>query len=637
MIGKVVGRDIPKFKHRWFGTIDVEADGKTYTLYTAGVAKWLFEGDKVEIVIKSKPKEIKGSLTLLFEDYELYRYYGREKVKIWPYWFKEVKYPRYSPFGNVLYEYRIRAREAVFESDFEAIAELEQYHYASEKEKIALWRCDGCERFFEANVKQECPYCGSDDVHIVEIKGSTPASRFLILELAEREEYEPKVVAYVRVDPPIPLMHRRLPDGRVVRNIREKVFPYSWFHPVYSPELVMKQKYKEFRKRFGKKIARQKVWEIAIWEAMRRSNTACSRIARVVVHPDYRSDGLGMLAVKLAVEWISERRVPEMKKRKHLVETIAQMARFNPFFEKVGFKYVWDTASGRPVLYYPITDRAREVIDKFLKEDEFARMHGGKLCVSRYGKVEPLKSPIVFRNVSKVFESHLDLSKLDSDVRDLLSAFGVRHRVIERHVIRNATFEINPGEVVVVVGASGAGKTTLLRLILGAVAGIDGELYRPTSGSIEAPKAKVGVIIQQEFEPEFGDESILEHVYEKVGDLYVAVEILNKAGLSDAVLYRARYRELSTGQKERAKIASVLAERPSLLLIDEFASHLDTLTAMRVARKVAEIVRNAGITLVAVTHRREVIDALEPDKIIYVGYGITKVEPGSKRGPSSEA
>ncbi len=630
MIGKVVGREIPKFKHRWFGTIDVEVEGKTYTLYTAGVAKWIFEGDRVEIKVKSKPKEIKGSLTLLFDDYELYRYYGREKVKVWPYWMKDVKYPRYSPFGSKLYEYKIRAREAVFESDFEAIAELEQYHYASEKEKIALWRCDDCETLFEANVKQSCPNCGSEDVHIVEIKGSTPASRFLILELAERMEYEPKVVAYVRVDPPIPLMYRRLPDGRIVRNIRERVFPYSWFHPVYSPELMMKQKYKEFRKRFGRKIARQKIWEIAIWEAMRVSNTACSRIARVVVHPDYRSDGLGMLAVKLAVEWIEERRVPEMKKKKHLVETIAQMARFNPFFEKVGFKYVWDTASGRPVLYYPITDRAKELIEKFLKEDEFAKMHGGRLCVSRYGRVSPLQKPIVFRNVSKVFESHLDVSRLEKEVRELLSAFGVRHRVIERHVIRNATFEINPGEIVAVVGASGAGKTTLLRLILGAVSDVEGNMYKPSSGEIEAPKAKVGVIIPQEIEPEFGDESILEHVYGKTGDLYVAVEILNRAGLSDAVLYRAKYRELSTGQRERARIASVLAERPSLILIDEFASHLDTLTAMRVARKVGEIVRGAGITLVAVTHRKEVIDALEPDKIIYVGYGITRVEKHSK-------
>jgi len=50
---------------------------------------------------------------------------------------------------------------------------------------------------------------------------------------------------------------------------------------------------------------------------------------------------------------------------------------------------------------------------------------------------------------------------------------------------------------------------------------------------------------------------------------------------------------------------------------------------MRVARKIGQIARQAGITLVAITHRKEVIDALEPDKVIYVGYGITKVEERS--------
>ncbi|NJF26210.1 ATP-binding cassette domain-containing protein, partial [Thermococcus sp. Bubb.Bath] len=136
-----------------------------------------------------------------------------------------------------------------------------------------------------------------------------------------------------------------------------------------------------------------------------------------------------------------------------------------------------------------------------------------------------------------------------------------------------------------------------LRLILGAAKGYWEEKYRPSEGEISVPEnVKVSVLIPGEFEPSFGSESILEHVYRKIRDLNAAVEVLNRAGLSDAVLYRAKFGELSTGQKERAKIASLLAEKPNLLLMDEFAAHLDTLTAMRVAKKVAEIIREAGIT-----------------------------------------
>ena len=132
-------------------------------------------------------------------------------------------------------------------------------------------------------------------------------------------------------------------------------------------------------------------------------------------------------------------------------------------------------------------------------------------------------------------------------------------------------------------------------------------------------------------EPEFGDEAILEHIFRKTEDEALAVEILNRAGLSDAVLFRAKYYELSTGQKERAKIASLLAEKPNLLLIDEFAAHLDKLTAMRVAKKLADLAREAGITLILVTHRTEIIKALRPDKIIFVGYGTARLATEAER------
>jgi len=272
------------------------------------------------------------------------------------------------------------------------------------------------------------------------------------------------------------------------------------------------------------------------------------------------------------------------------------------------------------VLMYPLTQEAKEYLDRYFREDPYAPKE--PLWKPSYGKVEKLEGPIVFKNVTKVFESELDIKGLPEEIQDLLKAFGVRHRVIQRPVLRNLNFQINPGEIVAVVGASGAGKTTLLRLILGAIRGYWEEKYRPTSGKIEVPKnAKVSALIPGEMEPEFGSETILEHVYRKVRDLNAAVEILNRSGLSDAVLYRAKFSELSTGQKERAKIASLLAERPNVLLIDEFAAHLDTLTAMRVARKVSEIAREAGITAIIITHRPEVVKALDPDKVLFVGYG----------------
>ncbi|MET1123808.1 MAG: GNAT family N-acetyltransferase [Archaeoglobaceae archaeon] len=615
MIARVVRHELPKHKHRWFGVVELD---NGLTLYMSGIAAWMFEGDVVEVRIKNEPKEIHGKKILFFDDYELYRLYDGEKVKVWDVFSKVVELSRHNFGGKEVYRYRILAREAVYERDFERIAELEQYHYASQKSRVALWKCYDCGKLIESNTKPRCE-CGSGNVHIVEIKGSTPASRFLIFELLDRLPFEPDVVAYVRVDPPVPLMHRKV-DGRIVENIREKVFPKEWFENVFSPERELEELFKELRKRFPLKIARRELWERASEDAMRRCNSAASRIARVVVHPDYRADGLGTLAVKTAVEWIRERRVPEMRMKKHLVETIAQMARFNPFFEKAGFYYLWDTASGKPVLYKPLSEEAERYVKRFLETDEVAKVHRGRLCVSRYGRVEMLKK-LKFENVSKLFTTILDVEALHPDVRLVLESFGVKQRVVERYVLRNVNLEIKPGEVVAVVGASGSGKTTLLRLIVGSALGIEDDAYRPNEGKVEVEASSVAALIPAELEPEISEKSVLEQVYEITGDIYLAVEILNRAGISDAVLYRARFHELSTGQKERFKLALCLAKKPSLMIIDEFAAHLDEMTAVRVARKISEIARESGITLIAVTHRKEVLEALSPDRILYVGYG----------------
>ncbi|MFX6755299.1 ATP-binding cassette domain-containing protein, partial [Acinetobacter baumannii] len=77
------------------------------------------------------------------------------------------------------------------------------------------------------------------------------------------------------------------------------------------------------------------------------------------------------------------------------------------------------------------------------------------------------------------YRSHLDLSDLSPEVQETLAAFGVKARVLERAILREADLEVPPGSVVALAGASGAGKTTLLRLLLGEP---------PDGGEVEVPE-----------------------------------------------------------------------------------------------------------------------------------------------------
>ncbi len=607
---RVVQVEIKAPTYRYAGFVRVEDEtGRAYRLPMVGtVAQWLQEGHVYALTLDD-PESI------TFENYRL-----AGQVPIWPLFRRTYTHERRAPLsGHVLYAYTVVAREAQFERDYEAIVELEQYHYASDEEIIARWYCESCGRYEDANARPWCEACRRP-MRFHDLKSATRASRFLVLELETRALYEPQYVGYVRVDPPLPLMHRRLPDGRVEKHIREKVFPPEWFAHPFHPEVQVKEKHLSW-------------WE-AQGVALREARSPVARLARVVIHPDYRVDGLGQLALRVLMDWLRERWVPDMRVAKEAIETVAMMARYNPFMEKAGFRYLWDTASGRPVLYYPLGEEARRHIEQFLSTDPVAKEHGGRLYRPLFTIDEPLAGPIELRNVRKVYTNRLSVEEVSGPVRDLLEAFGVRHRVIQKHVLRRVTATFPPGSVNVILGASGSGKTTLLRVIYGAMTGAQDPLYQADGGEIRVPEnARPAVLLPGELEPDFGDAPVAEVLYRLTGSERLAVELLNYAGISDAVLYRAPFRELSTGQKERARLAYLLAQRPNVLLIDEFVAHLDTATAVRVARRLAALAREKGITLIVVLHRQEVIDALEPDAVYVVGYGtFFKVDDWPERG-----
>jgi ABC-type ATPase with predicted acetyltransferase domain len=130
---------VDPFRYRWYGSLLVEGGGETLRLPMTGtVAQWLRPGE--ELLLELLPGADPQNLS--FESYRLWRALDGKKVQIWPLFRRGFTLERRSPTsGEMLYTYAVEAREAGLESDYEAIVELEQHHYAAEEELLARWWC----------------------------------------------------------------------------------------------------------------------------------------------------------------------------------------------------------------------------------------------------------------------------------------------------------------------------------------------------------------------------------------------------------------------------------------------------------------------------------------------------------------
>jgi iron(III) transport system ATP-binding protein len=185
-------------------------------------------------------------------------------------------------------------------------------------------------------------------------------------------------------------------------------------------------------------------------------------------------------------------------------------------------------------------------------------------------------------------------------------------------VIENFSLSMNKGEVTGILGPSGRGKSTLLRLIAG--------LETPLEGSIAIDDRTI--VDKHTFVPPeirgigmvFQDYALFPHLNvsqniifglhrlgkaDKHKRLRDMVELVQLAG------YEQRYpHELSGGQQQRVALARALAPRPSLLLMDEPFSNLDTELRENIRSELLHILRKAGMTCLFVTHDRQDADAI---------------------------
>jgi len=180
---------------------------------------------------------------------------------------------------------------------------------------------------------------------------------------------------------------------------------------------------------------------------------------------------------------------------------------------------------------------------------------------------------------------------------------GVKDKVL----VEDATFEVQTGEVLAIVGPSGSGKSSLLRLL--------NRLDEPTSGTVFVEgidyrqisprdlRRKLGMVNQRPYlfpgtvedNLRFGPLQRGESLSQDSVD-----QLLARVGLKG---YASRnVANLSGGEAQRVSVARTLANSPLVLLLDEPTSALDETSKLEVESSIQRVIREQGITCVLVTH-----------------------------------
>jgi len=214
-------------------------------------------------------------------------------------------------------------------------------------------------------------------------------------------------------------------------------------------------------------------------------------------------------------------------------------------------------------------------------------------------------------------------------------------------VLKGIDFQVQPGQVVCLLGPSGSGKSTFLRcinhlekitagrlLVDGELVGYrqDGDkLYELSENDVAKKRAEIGMVFQHFnlFPHMTAMGNIIEAPCQVKNEPKAevrerAAELLAKVGLADKA--NAYPRQLSGGQQQRVAIARALAMRPKLMLFDEPTSALDPELVGDVLAVMKDLARS-GMTMIVVTHEigfaREVADT-----VVFMDAGVV-VEQGS--------
>lgn len=221
-----------------------------------------------------------------------------------------------------------------------------------------------------------------------------------------------------------------------------------------------------------------------------------------------------------------------------------------------------------------------------------------------------------------------------SDSPLIVENLSFRYRDRQGAAIHGISFEANPGEILLIAGASGCGKTTLIRCINGLIPrSYKGEMQgrvqilgeETSTWKLSQISQKIGTVLQDPERQILGTKVLNEVAFglENLGiprdEIFqraqAALEILEIPHLRDRETFN-----LSGGEKQKVALAGVLAMRPSILLLDEPLASLDPASAQDTLKAI-RLLADDGMTVLMVEHRVEDVLGIKPNRVMFMSEG----------------
>lgn len=201
----------------------------------------------------------------------------------------------------------------------------------------------------------------------------------------------------------------------------------------------------------------------------------------------------------------------------------------------------------------------------------------------------------------------------------------------DNFALKEVSFEVPPGEMILVTGPSGSGKTTIMRLLTREYTPTEGSIYledlpihEVRNSQLHNLRRKIGVVFQDyRLLPELNVwENIAlplsivgqkqAEIENRVTDLLKLVKLTEKAMLFP--------RQLSGGEAQRISIARALAVGPQVIFADEPTGNLDPETSLVVAKLLKKI-QELGTTVILATHDTNVLDLFAKERLLKLENG----------------